>query len=163
MRSTFKQAVKEGLTYELRIYTPFTASSAPTIGGTHEVEVEKFERDSLASADIERLDLHKKKSALVKVSVDADSVNFQGNIVGPVTKNGYEYSVYLSDGTKYLKILSPAFLPLLYKFPEPMESNATYTLTLCPIPDEKAPDPRRDQKNRINYTGPFPEHELIIF
>lgn len=117
----------------------------------------------LSSALYPRKDKNGRKCALVKVQVVADSVTFQGNIVGPVAKNGYEYSVYFSDGTKYLKILSPAFLPLLYKFPMPMESNATYTLSLCPIPDEKAPDPRRDQKNRINYTGPFPKDELIIF
>ena len=87
-----------------------------------------------------RLDLHGEKCALVKVQVIATGLEFSGNVMGDVAKHGSEYWVYMTDGTKMLKITADTFLPMMYYFPEPLRGGVTYVLTLeAPSPYATAP------------------------
>ncbi len=63
-------------------------------------EVESFEPAPMdvTAQQYARLDLHGEKCALVKVSVVAPNVTFQGNVMGDVQKRGSEYWVYLTSG-----------------------------------------------------------------
>ena len=77
-----------------------------------------------------RLDLHGEKCALVKVIVVAQNVSFQGNLIGDVPKKGSEYWVYLTAGTKMMRITADNFMSMMYNFPEPLQGGVTYILTL---------------------------------
>ena len=84
----------------------------------------------LSAQQYARQDRNGVKCALVKVQVIAADVRFQGNVMGDVRQEPGEYWVYMTDGTKFFKILSSSFLPLMYHFPEPLQSGVTYQLTL---------------------------------
>lgn len=101
-------------------------------GASQEATVKDFEATPMdvTAQQYSRLDLHGVKCALVKVQVVAPGVSFSGNVMGEVEKRGSEYWVYLSQGTKMLKITAETFLPLMYKFPEPLKSGVTYILRL---------------------------------
>ncbi len=93
-----------------------------------------------------RLDLHGEKCAVLKVRVVADGVTFRGNIIGDVHKEGSEYWVYLTDGTKMLHINADTFLPFMYDFPEPLRGGVTYVLTLR-TPSSAGAAPQRKKQN----------------
>ena len=96
-----------------------------------------------------RTDRNGQKCALVKVVVVASGVSFQGNVMGDVRKNGSEYWVYLTAGTKMVRILADTFLAFMYYFPEPLQGGVTYILTIdAPQP---APAPAVPQKKRHNF------------
>ena len=60
--------------------------------------------------------------------------------MGDVQKHGSEYWVYLTGGTKMLRIMSENFLSMMYHFPEPLQGGVTYELTL-ETPYPVAPQP----------------------
>ena len=96
-----------------------------------------------------RLDLNGVKCALLKVQVLATDVRFQGNVMGDVRREPGEYWVYMTNGTKQVKILSDSFLPYMYYFPEPLQGGVTYILTIdAPQP---APAPAVPQKKKQNF------------
>ena len=96
-----------------------------------------------------RLDRNGVKCALLKVQVLATGVRFQGNVMGDVRREPGEYWVYMTNGTKQVKILSDSFLPYMYYFPEPLQGGVTYILTIdAPQP---APAPAVPQKKRQNF------------
>ena len=94
--------------------------------------VESFEAAPMdvTAQQYARLDLHGEKCALVKVSVVAPNVTFQGNVMGDVQKRGSEYWVYLTSGTKMVRISADSFLAFMYDFPEPLQGGVTYMLTI---------------------------------
>ena len=67
-----------------------------SFGATNDLSAQKYSRD----------DLNGRKCALVKVQVIAQDVTFQGNVMGDVKEQSGEYWVYMTDGTKQLKVLS---------------------------------------------------------
>ena len=107
-------------------------------------EVESFEPAPMdvTAQQYARLDLHGEKCALVKVSVVAPNVTFQGNVMGDVQKRGSEYWVYLTSGTKMVRISADSFLAFMYDFPEPLQGGVTYMLTI------EAPQPGGGQAGR---------------
>ena len=94
-----------------------------------------------------RLDRNGVKCALVKVQVVATDVMFQGNVMGDVQKRGSEYWVYLSNGTKMVKIVADSFLPLMYYFPEPLQGGVTYVLTLQAPQSASTAQPQKKKQN----------------
>ena len=106
--------------------------------------VESFEAAPMdvTAQQYARLDLHGEKCALVKVSVVAPNVTFQGNVMGDVQKRGSEYWVYLTSGTKMVRISADSFLAFMYDFPEPLQGGVTYMLTI------EAPQPGGGQAGR---------------
>lgn len=113
---------------------------AATAAMSQKAQVERFEAApmDLTAQQHARLDLHGEKCALVKVQVVAPGVTFQGNIIGTTDKYSSEYWVYMTDGTKMLKIAADTFLPFMYTFPEPLKGGVTYVLTLL-APQSAAP------------------------
>ena len=97
-----------------------------------EAVVKKFEAVpiDLTAQKYARADLHGVRCAVVKVQVIAPGVTFQGNVVGDVVEKPGEYWVYMSTGTKMLKVMSRTFKPLMVDFPEPLASGVTYVLDL---------------------------------
>ncbi len=65
-----------------------------------------------------RLDLNGKPCALVKIEMISPQATFQGNVVGEVSYNVGEYLVYVSSGTKLLRISHPDQIPLTIRFDE---------------------------------------------
>ena len=107
-----------------------------SFGATNDLSAQKYSRD----------DLNGRKCALVKVQVIAQDVTFQGNVMGDVKEQSGEYWVYMTDGTKQLKVLSRSFTPLMYKFPEPLTGGVTYVLTLT-APQSAAAASSRPKEN----------------
>ena len=97
-----------------------------------EAVVKKFEAVpiDLTAQKYARADLHGVRCAVVKVQVIAPGVTFQGNVVGDVVEKPGEYWVYMSKGTRMLKVMSRTFKPLMVDFPEPLASGVTYVLDL---------------------------------
>lgn len=94
---------------------------------------------SVSTTDIsavtqKRTDLNGKACALVKVEMASPQAMFQGNIVGEVAYSTSEYWVYVSPGTKQMKIMHPEQSPLLIDFPKygisQLEGGNTYSVKL---------------------------------
>ncbi|MCM1022106.1 MAG: hypothetical protein NC343_07445 [Muribaculum sp.] len=86
---------------------------------------------------MQRLDANNEICALVKVVLPKRDVQFEGNVVGePIFKTN-EYWVYLTPGTKMLKIKAPDFYPLMVNFPDlslgALAPKTIYYLTLEPV------------------------------
>lgn len=88
----------------------------------------------LSGKKFQRLDLNGEPCALVKVEAIADGLEFSGNVLPPVEHKTGEYWVYLTKGSKMLRIKSPDFLPLMLNFSDygitALEPAVTYVLTL---------------------------------
>ena len=71
---------------------------------------------------------------LIKVRTDNPDLHFSGSIVGEVKNKLNEYYVYLTKGSKQLKVTHANFLPLVVDFNaygiDEIASKATYILTL---------------------------------
>ena len=109
------------------------ALAAAVSGVAQEVEVKDFAADAfdLTAQKYAPNDLNGRKCALVKVQVLSPGVVFSGNVIGTPERHSSEYWVYMTHGTKMLKLASESFLPLMFYFPEPLQSGMTYVLTLA--------------------------------
>ncbi len=109
------------------------ALAAAVSGVAQEVEVKDFAADAfdLTAQKYAPNDLNGRKCALVKVQVLSPGVVFSGNVIGTPERHSSEYWVYMTHGTKMLKLASESFLPLMFSFPEPLQSGMTYLLTLA--------------------------------
>jgi len=110
--------------------------SVAVCGAAQEATVKRVELDmmDLSGKKYERLDLNGEPCALVKVEVLANDVTFSGNVREPVEHRAGEYWVYMTRGTKMLRINSGSFLPLMIRFTDyginGLEPNLTYVVTL---------------------------------
>ncbi len=108
----------------------------PAVTAAQEPAVKRVCSDpiDLSAAKYLRKDLNDKACALVKVQIVADGVEFFGNTVGSVERKAGEYWVYMTDGTKMLRIQSNSFIPVDIRFPDygipALASNNTYIITL---------------------------------
>ena len=88
----------------------------------------------LSASTFERKDLAKNPCALVKVQLAAYGAQFEGNVVGDVAYKTGEYWVYMTEGSKELRIKHPNFVPLHVNFSDysinGVTAKQTYTLTL---------------------------------
>lgn len=94
---------------------------------------------AVASNDIsavtqKRTDLNGKTCALVKVEMSSPQAKFQGNIVGEVAYSTSEYWVYVSPGTKQIKIMHPEQSPIVIDFTKyginQLDGGNTYSVKL---------------------------------
>ena len=102
--------------------------------------VEKMTQDasdlSARTSNSVRLDVNDKPCALVKVQLAADGAQFEGNVIGSVDYKTGEYWVYMSEGSRELRIKHPNFLPLHVNFMDyglgrqGVRQRQTYTLSL---------------------------------
>lgn len=88
----------------------------------------------LTASTYPRNDLNNKECALVKVIITEPNVKFEGNVIGEVEFKTNEYWVYVSNGTKQLKVKVENALPLLINFNDyniiDVKSKLTYELFL---------------------------------
>lgn len=106
-----------------------------------EVRVKRFtEVQEILMGKEQRRDNNGVICALVHVVVpESENVLFQGNVIGESAYKGNEYRVYLSEGSRYLRIHYPGCETLLVDFGafgyEGLKSKRVYELVLN-LPDE---------------------------
>ena len=92
---------------------------------------------------MQRLDYNSQICALVKVVLPLPDVRFEGNIMGEPEFRTNEYLVYLTPGTKMLKIKAPGHYPVMADFIKlglgPLESKTIYYLTVKSTATGQAP------------------------
>ena len=107
-----------------------------------EIQVKRFtEAQEIFWIPEQRLDNNGVICALVRVAVPADSrARFKGNVIGKVEYEGNEYRVYLSQGSRYLRVHYPGCETLLVDFQsfgyEGVKSKGVYELVLV-LPERK--------------------------
>ena len=103
---------------------------------SQEVAVESFyvAESDLSAAANQRFDLNERPCALVKVQLTMDEASFDGNVIGDVEYKTGEYWVYMSEGSKRLKVMHNKFVPLEVEFEEyeirSLQSKYTYVLKI---------------------------------
>lgn len=124
------------------------------------VSFECLERDLLARTQ-ERLDLNDVPCAIVRVSVaDASHFTFQGNIIGEVIYQPGEALVYMTANSRYVTINSEKFGSLRFEFPNRLEKQVVYKLTMKLVLSE-------DQKTRtlvmpVMGVGSTPSYGILV-
>lgn len=72
--------------------------------------------------------------ALLRINLIGTNASFSGNIIGDVTYKNNEYLVYMTNGSKRLRVTHPDFAPLMIDFSklgiESLKSKVTYELTI---------------------------------
>lgn len=109
----------------------------------------------------QRKDLNGKPCALVKVSMTVANASFGGNVVGDVLRDGSDYWVYLTSGTKMLQVKHPNYKSLLVTFPDygvkAVEGKQTYFLDInLPyfVPSETVETVKTDPTKQLNPAQP---------
>lgn len=110
---------------------------AALVANAARLSVRSFAPDpfDLTAKTNQRLDKNRRPCALVVVELPVPGSRFQGNIVGDVEYMGSQYNVYLTEGTKMLKILCPNCEPFIADLVDAdgnvgVTSSVTYHLTL---------------------------------
>jgi hypothetical protein len=97
---------------------------------------ERLERDLYARTH-ERLDLNDVPCAVLRVSVsNAKDFTFSGNIIGDVIYHPGEAIIYMTNKSRKIHITSDKFGSLDVEFPERLEKQVVYKLTLKVIVPE---------------------------
>lgn len=81
-----------------------------------------------------RSDLNGNRCALIIVDIDAPLMKFYGNVIGPVERHQGKYYVYMTDGSKKLKVQHTDLAPLAITFSDydvnNVSSGQTYYLNI---------------------------------
>lgn len=116
------------------------------------VESMKIAGNDISASQYERKDLNGQACALVKVLLPMPGAVFEGNVIGNVDFKTGEYWVYLSAGSKELRIKHPQAQPVQAVFKdyglEKLTSKTTYTLSVL-LPQAAV---TQMQKLVINYS-----------
>lgn len=100
------------------------------------IKIDKFYSDpfDISASTNTRKDLNGKNCALLKIQFVGDITAIEGNVIGEPIKQSNEMWVYLSPGTRFIKIKAKKHNPVLIQFNtyniRQVESNQTYTLIL---------------------------------
>lgn len=90
--------------------------------------------NDLAARTKPRQDNNGNDCALVKVQLAAPNATFTGNVMGNISFKNNEYWVYMTTGSKRLKVTHPSYLPLEVSFGDyginQLSGKSTYVLTL---------------------------------
>ncbi len=88
----------------------------------------------LSASQHRRADRNNESCGLVKVSLATTDATFEGNVIQPVEYKTGEYWVYMTKGSRELRIKHPNYVPLHVKFADygikGIQSLTTYSLTL---------------------------------
>ena len=116
--------------------------------------------NDLSASQYRRADLNGEPCGLVKVSLTARGATFEGSIIEPVEYKTGEYWVYMSKGSRELRIKHPSFVPLHVTFSnygiKDIQSLTTYNLTLL-LP--QASNTVQSQKLIIDYS---PSDAIVV-
>ena len=109
--------------------------------------------NDLSASQYRRADLNGEPCGLVKVSLAARGATFEGSVIEPVEYKTGEYWVYMSKGSRELRIKHPSYVPLHVKFADygikDIQPLTTYNLILV-MPQTEGPV--QTQKLIINYS-----------
>lgn len=100
----------------------------------NEVTVRSFKEifSDLSARTNPRYDINTTPCALIKVQYPLPGATFEGNVIGDVEYRNNEYWVYVSHGTKRIKVHLPATPSITVEFIDydilQIESNITYVL-----------------------------------
>lgn len=100
------------------------------------IKIEKFYTDpfDISASTNTRKDLNGKNCALLKIQFVGNITDIEGNVIGAPIKQSNEMWVYLSSGTRFIKIKADKHNPILIQFNtyniRQVESNQTYILIL---------------------------------
>ena len=90
--------------------------------------------NDLSASQYRRADRNSEPCGLVKVCLATAGATFEGNVIQPVEYKTGEYWVYMTKGSKELRIKHPSFVPLHVKFADygikDIQPLTTYGLTL---------------------------------
>ena len=113
----------------------------------YKLQVDGFDMDArdLSARTEPRYDLNERMCALIKIELP-EGAKFEGNVVD-YKHDVNEYWVYVSPGTKFLKIKYPGFETLSLSFPElgvteGLDSGVTYLLSLSGYRDNRVSVPQ---------------------
>ena len=70
----------------------------------------------ISASKFARKDGNGVEGGLIKVLLPMNDVKFEGNIILPVVKKTSEYWVYMTEGSKELRISIPGHAPILVDF-----------------------------------------------
>lgn len=88
----------------------------------------------ISASQYERKDLNDQACALVKVMLAVPGVQFEGNVIPPTEFKTSEYWVYLTDGTRELRIKCPGYISQHINFKDygikEVKGKTTYNLVL---------------------------------
>ena len=84
----------------------------------------------LSASRFEKTDINGVPCGLIKIWVSETDVKFVGNVVEATQKNG-EWWVYMTKGSKNITIKTSKYPPLRYDFPEFIQSQVTYVMTIA--------------------------------
>ena len=94
----------------------------------------KMSQGDITASTSPRLDTNGDACALLVVHCSDEITGVEGNYVGDVVNKGFEKRIYMSPGSKQIKILFKNHLPLVLLFVDyninSLESKYTYVLTL---------------------------------
>ena len=124
------------------------------------VESMTLAANDISASKYERKDLNGQPCALVKVLLASPGAKFEGNMIGDVEYKTGEYWVYMSKGSRELRIKHPKAQPIQVIFSNygvtKVESKQTYTLSVL-LPQTSASV--QTQKLTINYT---PTNAMVL-
>lgn len=108
--------------------------------------------NDISASQYERKDLNGQACALVKVLLASPGAVFEGNVIGDVAYKTGEYWVYMTEGSKELRIKHPQAQPVQAVFKDygvdRLTSKTTYTLSVL-LPQAAV---TQMQKLVINYS-----------
>lgn len=118
------------------------------------IEVRSFnETHEVSWFPEQRKDLNNNICALVRVAIlPSDHIAFKGNVIGNVGYEGNEYKVYLSKGSRYLRVHYPGYETLLIDFQsygyDALRSKAVYELVLS-LPEAELSDFTQEEYEKL--------------
>lgn len=104
--------------------------------GAQELTVKRMEVavGDLTASVHQRLDKNGNPCALVRVMLKDSAPKFEGNVLGDVEQKGLQYMVYMSAGSKFLRIVPSDHFPIMIAFDDfgirKLEGKVTYELVL---------------------------------
>jgi len=99
------------------------------------VESVKTVGSDISASQYERKDLNGLPCALIKLQSVDDISRVEGNVVGDIVSRGTEKWIYMTAGTKEIKIIPKSHLPIMISFSQyginKLEEKITYTIVLA--------------------------------
>ncbi len=139
----------------------------PLLLSAQELTVQSFSLSptEIIPASDQRVDLNGIACALIKVQIVNDIERVEGNVIGDIIKRGTEKWVFVTDGTKELRIYPKNHLPLQIICKdfdiESLDSKRVYILRLSSNQSAEAPaEPNKIQKEpERHFTIPMRTEE----
>ena len=90
----------------MRFWVSFIISFICIVVNSQELEVKSFKLagNDITASSTPRMDYNNDPCALLRILIKSSGVKFSGNIVGDVKHRDNEYLVYMTAGSKTIKI-----------------------------------------------------------